>query len=102
MEKEKREELEAANGGRIITVSHMGETFAFRYPTRAEVKMFRQTGKRDPEMAGENMLSQCVIFPGQAALSGFFDRYPFATDAFFACVSKAAGLSPDLEPDIAK
>ena len=104
--KEARERLEAEHGGEIITIkATVGKdgknVFAFRLPTRQEVRRYRQLAQqkgRDPGEEMERLLLATVIYPGttledrQAALSSFFDRYSMAVGSFGIKFQEGAGL----------
>lgn len=97
--KDVREKLESEHGEIIAIKASVGKdganVFAFRLPTRAETKRYRQKAQAkgvDPGDEMENLLLSTCIHPGREQLSAFFDRYPMAVGSFGIRFQQGAGL----------
>lgn len=96
--KEAREKLEAEHGEVTAVKATVGKgdnVFAFRLPTRAEVKRYRQKSQVkgvDPGDEMENLLLATCVYPSREQLGAFFDRYPMAVGSFGIRFQQGAGL----------
>lgn len=83
-------------GAEVLVHPLTGDMLAAKPPTRDQWKQFRRAAASEQDdtrdLAPEQLVYDCAVFPDRAALSSYFDARPAAAQSFATAIARLGGL----------